>query len=83
MTQSRTGKEHRTPLTSADVRSILGEVDDAKVLAILALKPTIADLEMALISLSGDPDIYEAGAPLKGAAGEIVTLLTAEEEEER
>ena len=82
MAQSRAGEEQRTPLTSADVRGVLGDVDDAKVLAILALEPTIADLEMALISLSGDPDIYGAGPPLKGVAGDIVALLTADEEEE-
>jgi hypothetical protein len=84
MAQSRTAaEEHQTPVTSADVRSVLGEIDDPKVLAILALKPTISDLETASMALSGDNDVYGAGPPLKGVAGEIVALLTADEEEER
>ena len=84
MAQSQTAIEtHQTPATSADVKGVLGDMDEAQVLAILALEPTVADLEMASMSLSGDNDVYGAGPPLKGVAGEIVALLTVDEEEER
>jgi hypothetical protein len=75
--------ETSNPLaTSDDVRSILGELDDAKLFDILALKPTILDVEEASMWLSGDKDVFEPCQPLKQVAGDIVAILTAEEEEE-
>jgi len=75
--QSRT--EH--PLaTSDDIRAILGNIDADKVLNIVALRPTVADVEAASSWLSGDTDIYNA-EPLKGAAAEIVTILSEGEDE--
>lgn len=71
-----------TPATAADVRSILGALDEAKVLAILDLRPTIADLEEAAVRLAGDDDVFGPGAPLRGVAGDIVALLLADEDEE-
>ncbi|MFN3656589.1 MAG: hypothetical protein ACK4UO_04960 [Pseudolabrys sp.] len=68
--------------TREDIRSILGPVDTDKLLAILDLQPTVADLETALLWMSGDTDIFGAEPPIKGAASEIVTILTAEESEE-
>jgi hypothetical protein len=65
-----------------DVRRILGELDEAKLLDILALKPTVVEVERAFIGLSGDPDIFGAGEPLKGVPGGIVEILTADEDEE-
>jgi hypothetical protein len=40
-------------------------------LPILALKPTVTDLEEASMWLAGDPDVFEP-RPLKGVAGQIV-----------
>jgi hypothetical protein len=75
--------ETPSPLaTSDDVKSILGELEDAKLLDILALKPTILDIEEASMWLSGDEDVFEPGQPLKQVAGDIVALLTADEDEE-
>ncbi len=72
------------PLASAeDVRRILGEVDDAKVIDIMALHPTVRDVELASMWLAGDADVFGAGQPLPELAGEIVALLTADEEDER
>ncbi len=65
-----------------DVVQILGDLDDGAVMAILALKPRIVDVEEASMWLSGDRDIFGAGRPLKGVASQIVTLLTPDEEEE-
>lgn len=68
--------------TQRDIEAILGELDTAQVLAIMALRPTVADLEQASLWLEGDPDIFEPGEPIKGVASEVVTILTESEEEE-
>jgi hypothetical protein len=70
------------PATHEDVKGILGDLDERKMLPILALRPTVADLEDALLWLSGDRDVFEP-RPLKGIASQIVTVLTENEEEER
>jgi hypothetical protein len=61
---------------------MLGDLDNAKVLDILALQPTVRDVEDAVMWLSGDPDIFGAGESLKGVAAEIVAIVTADEQEE-
>lgn len=68
--------------THNDVKAILGDIDPAQMLAILALRPTIADLEQASLWLEGDADVFEAGEPIKGVASDVVTILTENEEEE-
>jgi hypothetical protein len=68
--------------TNEDVKDILGDLDERKILPILALRPTVADLEEALVWLAGDVDVFEP-RPLKGIPGQIVTILTENEEEER
>jgi len=68
--------------TRDDVIGILGNVDPEKLVAILALQPTVADVEEACLWLGGDRDVFGAEPPLKGAASRIVTILTEEEEEE-
>jgi hypothetical protein len=67
--------------TYADVKGVLGDMDDAKMTSILALRPTITDIEEASMWLSGDIDIFGRGRPLKDVPGQIVALLTADEEE--
>lgn len=81
MQKAQTGSSRR-PATLDDVKSILGELDETKMLPILALQPTIADVEEASIWLGGDADVYGAAEPLRGVANRIVTILTADEEEE-
>jgi len=66
---------------SDDVRRIFGALDEAKLLDILALRPTIFEVEEASVWLSGDADVFE-GRPLRPVAGEIVAIVTAGEEEE-
>ncbi len=68
--------------TDADITSILGSINSDKVLAILSLQPTIAEVEEAAMWLSGDADVFGAGKPVKGNASYIVTILAAEEEED-
>ena len=67
--------------TAEDVASILGNLDATKMLPILKLRPTVADLEEASMYLGGDTDVFGSGPQLKGVASQIVTILTADEEE--
>ncbi len=64
-----------------DIKSILGDIDADKMLAIIELRPTVADIEAASSWLSADADVFGAGEPLKGAAANIVTILTEDEDE--
>lgn len=68
--------------THDDIREVLGEIDPAQMLAIMSLRPTIADIEQASVWLAGDADVFGAGEPVKGVASDIVTILTENEEEE-
>ena len=70
------------PVTAEDIKRILGDVDDAKLLDLVALRPTMAEVEEASLWLAGDTDVFGAGTPLKGTAGEIVEIVTADETEE-
>jgi hypothetical protein len=73
----------RSPVaTRDDIKGILGNLDPGKMLAIVDLRPTVAEVEAALLWLSGDADVYGAGEPLKGATADIVTILTEGENEE-
>jgi hypothetical protein len=65
-----------------DVIRVLGEMDDAMIIEILALKPTLNDLEQAAMWSAGDGDVLaKQGHPLGGVVADIVDLLTADEEE--
>lgn len=75
-------EKHGALATRHDVTDVLGNLDDGKMVAILALKPTIADLEEASMWLSGDADVFGPGRPLKDPATQIVALLTADEEDD-
>jgi hypothetical protein len=68
--------------TRDDIKNILGDLDETRMLPILALQPTIADVEKASVWLGGDTDVFGAAEPLKGIASQIVTILTADEDEE-
>jgi len=57
-------------------------LDDGKMVAIMALKPTIVDVEEASMWLSGDADVFGPGRPLKDVAAQVVALLTADEEDD-
>ena len=68
--------------STSDITAILGPLNEGDVLEIAALRPTIVDLEEAATWLSGDRDIFGAGEPLKGAAAEIVAILTPDENDD-
>lgn len=65
-----------------DVIRVLGEIDDATIIAILSLKPTLNDLEQAAMWSAGSGDVLaKQGHPLTGVVADIVDLLTVDEEE--
>jgi hypothetical protein len=69
--------------TAEDVRKILGELTADVIAAVLALRPTVRDLEEALVAFEGDGEaLLKGGAALSKAAADIVDILAAEEEEE-
>jgi hypothetical protein len=68
--------------TRNDVKGILGDIDPAEMLAIMELRPTIADIEEASVWLEGDPDVFSAGMAVQGVASEIIAILTENEQEE-
>jgi hypothetical protein len=73
----------RAAATRTDLIHVLGELDDARALEILALQPTVADLEEAALWLHGNGDLLgKSGHPLTGVAGEIFAILAADEEQE-
>jgi hypothetical protein len=75
-----TGQEHLA--TTDDVKRILGDLDRTKLLDIMSLRPTVLDVEEASMWLGGDPDVFGAGQRLQRVAGDIVSILTADQEEE-
>jgi hypothetical protein len=68
--------------TQNDIKGVLGDIDPAEMLAIMSLRPTIADIEQASVWLEGDPDVFGAGEAIHGVASEIFTILKENEEEE-
>ncbi|MCW5744855.1 MAG: hypothetical protein KIT36_01465 [Alphaproteobacteria bacterium] len=70
------------PATLADIRRVLGDIDDVTVAEIAKLKPTIADLDEALMWLSEGDDVpVISGGPQRPVAAAIVDMLAVEEEE--
>jgi hypothetical protein len=65
-----------------DVTRIFRTLDEAKLLAILGLHPTVLEVGEASMWLSGDADIFGAGQPLKSIQSDIVAILTADEDDE-
>jgi hypothetical protein len=66
--------------TGRDLQQILGDLDDSMVLAILALDPTVAQLEEARVRLNGQDDAL-GHRPLDSVVAEIFDMLNVEEEE--
>ena len=68
--------------TESDLHQILGDMDDSTALAILALHPSVAQLEQARVWLNGGGDILgKEHRPLDGVVAEIFDMLRVEDEE--
>jgi hypothetical protein len=67
--------------TAEDVRHILGELDDATLVSILALQPSVAQVEAVRLWLNGSGDVLaREGRPLDGVVAAIFDMLDVEEE---
>jgi hypothetical protein len=78
----QSSNNRRVAVSAEQLRSILGDIDDAKFIEILEMRPTLAEVEQAAIWATGDGDILaKEGRPLSGKAAQIVEILTADEEE--
>ncbi len=62
----RAAEDYSAIATTDDIRPILGALDETKLLEIAELRPTVKDVEVASLWLTGDADIFGAGQPLKG-----------------
>ena len=71
-----------TLATQNDIKDVLGDINPAEMLAIVSLRPTIADIEQASVWLEGDPDVFGPGEAVQGVASEIIAILSENEEEE-
>jgi hypothetical protein len=59
---------------SEDIRRLFRHIDDHTVAAVLALRPTMAQLEEALARASGAGDIFVALGPEHGVVARILEL---------
>ena len=66
-------------LTGEDLRALCGDVLDWKVAAILALRPTHADVAAAVAWAGGDDELGRAGRPLEGLAAQVYDVLQADD----
>lgn len=81
MIKQPTSSAERTA-SAIDIRHILGDLDDAKVTGILALKPSLAELEDVAICMAGDHDVLaKSGHHVPVTAARIIELLTESDEE--
>ena len=72
----------RGTATGSDVHQILGDMEDSTAVAILALHPSVGQLEEARLWLNGAGDVLgKAQRPLDGVVAQIFDMLAVEEEE--
>ena len=82
MSKQPVPRTHLPAASRVDVLHIMGPIDEAKIIEILALRPSFADLEQAAICAAGDGDVLaRSGHPLSGIVADIVDLLAADEED--
>ena len=71
-----------TAVNTRELRSIVGDIDEAKIIEILKLNPSVTDLEEAVIWDGGDGDtLGKQGHPLVRTAAQIFEILTADDDE--
>ena len=71
------------PQASADeIRQILGKLEEEQLLEILALHPTVLDLEEASMCIAGDRDVFGGGDPVREPVGAIVAIVVTDQNED-
>ena len=72
-------RERPAALTHEQIVELVGDIPDAKAVAIIATQGTFQDLEEAVAWASGESDVMgEAELPLAGAAAKIYEILDAD-----
>jgi hypothetical protein len=67
-----------------DLKRILRDLDDAAVLEVLALQPSVADVEEAALYAAGIGDgLDRSGHPLTGTVARIVAIIDRQDEPDR
>lgn len=70
-------------LDAAEIRRIVGDITDAKIMAILKTGASLDELEQAVAWAEGESDVLgEAELPLSGPVSAVHEILTADEESE-
>ena len=70
--------------TGTDVHQILGDMEDSTAVAILALHPSVAQLEEARVWLDGAGEVLgKEHRPLDGVVAQIFDMLAVQDEEEQ
>jgi hypothetical protein len=68
------------PLTSEEVRQLVGPVSDATLAAVLALQPSIEDLEVAVNYLEGEGSAMDRlGHSLTGKVAQLYDILSTDD----
>ncbi|HZV20831.1 MAG TPA: hypothetical protein VE986_04720 [Hyphomicrobiales bacterium] len=65
---------------SEDVKRLFRNIDDHTAASILALRPTLAQLEEAATRAAGAGDVFGGIRPAEGVVSEILELVSSEEE---
>ena len=81
MDKSKSAKESLSFAGSEDIRRIFCHLDDHAVASVLALRPTVAQLEEAATRIAGGSDIFADIRPAKGIVEAIMDLARSEEDE--
>lgn len=77
-------KTSRPRATHDDLIHALGNLEATKIADILALRPTVAEVEEAAVRLAGEEeDLAEDRRQAKGVVAEILNILAVEQEEDR
>ncbi len=70
-------------VSSGELRQIAGDISDAQLAELLALRPTAAEIEQAVMWANNEGDIVDKGGhALKGKVAKILDILSAGEEEQ-
>lgn len=73
--------EKDRPLTHDDIVRIVGDLEDSKIAAILALAPTAQEIEEAVAWAEAESDVMgELEKPLIGATAQIYNILITRKE---
>ena len=69
--------------TEQDIQRLLGDLDASLVVAIMALTPTIADVEQAALWVAGEGETLPGPHQARRTVEAILNLIAVEDDEER